>query len=93
MRTPTMPLQPNRRATEASDCNRKRIRSKIGKLPSQFDDWLICMISSQLRHHVEGFDEIIKPDDNDFGKSGLKVASVIRIGRLAVVSGETCWAR
>jgi len=61
----------------------------LGKLPSQFDDWLICMISSQLHHYVEGFDEIIKPDDTDFGKSGLKVASVIRIGRLAVVGGET----
>jgi len=61
----------------------------LGKLPSQFDDWLICMISSQLRHYVEGFDEIIKPDENDFGKSGLKVVSVIRVGRLAVVGGET----
>jgi mRNA interferase MazF len=61
----------------------------LGKLPSQFDDWLICMISSQLRHFVEGFDEIIKPDETDFGKSGLKVDSVIRIGRLAVVDGET----
>lgn len=61
----------------------------LGKLPSQFDDWLICMISSQLRYYVEGFDEIIKPDHNDFGKSGLKVDSVIRIERLAVVDEET----
>ena len=61
----------------------------LGKLPSQFDDWLICMISSQLRHYVEGFDETIKPEDNDFGKSSLKVVSVIRVGRLAVIGGET----
>lgn len=60
----------------------------LGKLPSQFDDWLICMISSQLRLYAEGFDEIIKPDDHDFAKSSLKVVSVIRGGRLAVVGGE-----
>ena len=61
----------------------------LGKLPGQFDDWLICMISSQLRHYVEGFDEIIKLDENDWHRSGLKEDSVIRIGRLAVVGGET----
>ncbi len=60
----------------------------LGRLPGQFDDWLICMISSQTRHYIEGFDEIVQPSDSDFGNSGLKVASVIRIGRLAVVGEE-----
>ena len=23
----------------------------LGKLPGNYDDWLICMISSQLHHH------------------------------------------
>lgn len=32
----------------------------IGKLPGQYDDWLICMISTQLRHYIQGFDEIIQ---------------------------------
>jgi len=57
----------------------------IGRLPGQFDDWLICMISSQLRHCVEGFDEIVHHNADDFSASGLKAASVIRVGRLAVV--------
>ena len=57
----------------------------IGRLPGQFGDWLICMISSQLRHYVEGFDEIIHQDAADFSTSGLKAASVVRVGRLAVV--------
>ncbi len=61
----------------------------LGKLPGQFDDWLICLISSQLRHYIGGFDEIIEPDNRDFGNSGLKGISVIRVGRLAVVDGET----
>lgn len=60
----------------------------LGKLPGEYDDWLICMVSSQLRHAVPEFDEIIREDAADFAGSGLKVSSVIRIGRLAVVQGE-----
>jgi len=60
----------------------------LGKLPGEYDDWLICMISSQIRQYISGFDEIINDSDKDFGESGLKVTSVIRVGRLAVVSGE-----
>jgi mRNA interferase MazF len=60
----------------------------LGKLPGDYDDWLICMISSQTRQYIAGFDELVQENDEDFGESGLKVASVIRVGRLAVVSGE-----
>ena len=60
----------------------------LGKLPGEFDDWLICMISSQTRQFIIDFDELIQDTDNDFGESGLKVTSVIRVGRLAVVSGK-----
>ena len=49
----------------------------LGKLPGECDDWLISMVSSQTRHYLA-----------EFAESGLKVASVIRAGRLAVVSGE-----
>jgi len=60
----------------------------LGKLPGEYDDWLICMISSQTRQHIAGFDEMVSDSDEDFGESGLKVTSVIRTGRLAVVSGD-----
>ncbi len=60
----------------------------LGKLPGAFDDWLVCMISSQTRHFIQGFDEILQESDTDFDDSGLKGASVIRIGRLAVVEGN-----
>jgi mRNA interferase MazF len=60
----------------------------LGRLPGEHDDWLICVISSQIRHHVPEFDEIIQSDDSDFAESGLKVPSLVRIGRLAVVEGE-----
>ena len=32
----------------------------LGKLPGNYDDWLICMISSQTHQFIEGFDEIVK---------------------------------
>ena len=60
----------------------------LGKLPGDYDDWLICMISSQTRHYVPQFDEIIQENDSDFARSGLKAVSVIRVGRLAAVEGK-----
>ena len=60
----------------------------LGRLPGEYDDWLISMVSSQTRHYVQGFDEIMQEDDADFACSGLRLASVIRVGRLAVVEGE-----
>jgi mRNA interferase MazF len=60
----------------------------LGKLPGDYDDWLICMISSQTRYYIPQFDEIIQEHDSDFAQSGLKIASVIRVGRLAVVEGR-----
>ncbi len=60
----------------------------LGRLPGEYDDWLICMISSQIHHCIPEFDEIVHEGDADFAESGLKAASVIRIGRLAAVEGE-----
>jgi len=60
----------------------------VGKLPGEYDDWLICMVSSQVQHYVSDFDEIVGEDDTDFADSGLKASSLIRVGRLAVVDGE-----
>jgi len=60
----------------------------IRKLPGQYDDWLICVISSQLSQEIPGFDEIITSDDPDFSDSGLKLSSLVRIGRLAVVNKD-----
>ncbi|MBI4849965.1 MAG: type II toxin-antitoxin system PemK/MazF family toxin [Nitrospirae bacterium] len=58
----------------------------IRRLPGVHDDWLICMISSQLSQQIPDFDEVVKDKDMDFKQSGLKTSSVIRICRLAVVN-------
>jgi mRNA interferase MazF len=60
----------------------------LGQLPGAYDDWLICMVSTQLRHAIPKFDDVVREEDPDCAESGLKVTSVIRIGRLAVVQGE-----
>ena len=60
----------------------------LRELPGQYNDWLICMISSQLHHKIPDFDEVITPNDSDYKQSGLKLPSVIRICRLAVVEED-----
>ena len=57
----------------------------IRKLPGPYDDWLVCMISSQVDRAIDGFDEVISTNDSDFASSGLKTDSVIRLSRLAAV--------
>jgi len=57
----------------------------LRRMPGLYDDWLICMISTQLTQQVDGLDEQISMDDNDFHQSGLKSPSLFRVSRLAVV--------
>ena len=59
----------------------------IRQASSRFDDWLVCMVSSQLHQAETGFDEIIMTKDPDFVGSGLKAPSVLRLSRLAVLDG------
>ena len=56
--------------------------------PGPHGDWLICMVSSQLRHELPGIDEVVRTTDTDFSQTGLKVTSVIRTTRLAVVAAD-----
>ncbi|MBE2179201.1 MAG: transcriptional regulator [Chthoniobacterales bacterium] len=53
-----------------------------------FGDWLICGVSTQLHQEVVGFDDIIEPSHPDFQRSGLKAASVIRLGFLTVLPSD-----
>jgi mRNA interferase MazF len=58
----------------------------LRRLPGPHDDWRICMISSRIHQRVPEIDEVIRDSDPDFSCSGLKVTSLIRVTRLAVVS-------
>lgn len=60
----------------------------LRKASSQFDDWLVCMVSSQIRQADTDFDEIVLPSDADFVSAGLKLPSVLRLSRLAVLNSS-----
>lgn len=60
----------------------------IVPLPGKYHDWLSCMISSKLHQTVADFDELIDKNSSDFVLSGLKVSSVVRVARVAVVENK-----
>ena len=45
------------------------------------------MVSSQLQQIDASLNEVVSPSDADFAATGLKVASVLRLSRLAVLDG------
>lgn len=55
---------------------------------TSFDDWLVCMVSSQTQQVEDGLDEIITPADANFFDTGLKAPSILRLSRLAVLDGK-----
>ena len=56
----------------------------LRELP-HFQDALVCGVSTQVNQLVQGFDELITSQDNDFSNSGLVNDSLIRLGFLAVL--------
>ena len=71
-----------------SDLSGAKLRSVLMlRQASRFDDWLVCMVSSQLQQAETSLDEILNQSDTDFASTGLKVPSVFRLSRLAVLDG------
>ncbi len=59
----------------------------LSEIPGPYPDFIVVFISSQVSLAVPGFDLVLAPTDPAFARSGLKVASVFRIGKLASLSG------
>jgi mRNA interferase MazF len=59
----------------------------LAAVPGPYPDFLALFISSQVSQAVSGFDLVLDPTDPAFARSGLKVASVFRIGKVASLSG------
>lgn len=74
-----------------TDLSNAKLRPVLLLRPAsaRFDDWLVCMVSSQLQQADAGLDEILTPADTDFAASGLKAPSVLRLSRLAVLDGNS----
>jgi len=50
-----------------------------------YRDVLVCGVSTQLHQEVKGFDDIVQSSDQDFAATGLRSASLIRLGFFAVL--------
>ncbi|MCC6159029.1 MAG: type II toxin-antitoxin system PemK/MazF family toxin [Deltaproteobacteria bacterium] len=55
-------------------------------VPSPFHDYVACMISSRIHQAIDKFDLVVRPEDAGFAETGLKVASLVRLGRLATLN-------
>ena len=73
--------------------NKKRPVLLLRRLDHTHDDWLVCMVSCRLHHARPGLDWVLSPDDDEFGATGLKVASAFRLSRLAVLDGSLLLGR
>ncbi|NCQ85636.1 MAG: type II toxin-antitoxin system PemK/MazF family toxin [Microcystis aeruginosa W13-18] len=70
-----------------------RLALIIAISPSRHRDLLLALISSRLHQATLGFEEIINTSDSDYIITGLKVASLIRLGRLTSVESSVINAR
>jgi mRNA interferase MazF len=77
---------------QADDQVKNRPIVLLRRLPP-FGDFLVSGISTQLHLRVAGFDEEIPAGDPEFAASGLKAASLIRLGFLAVLPDSALLGR
>jgi mRNA interferase MazF len=65
----------------------------IAIAPGRHHDLLLALVSSRIDRSTAGFDEIIDLADPDYITTNLKVASVVRLGRLASIQSSVVNAR
>ena len=58
----------------------------LAEVPGAYRDFVVMFVSSQVSRAVGGLDLTIDPSHRAFGASGLKVASVFRVGKIATLS-------
>ncbi len=57
----------------------------LKRIDGAFDDCLVCMISTQIRHRIQELEVVLPEAMPGFSKTGLKKESLVRTSRLAVV--------
>jgi mRNA interferase MazF len=60
----------------------------IKRIQGDFDDWLVCMISTQIHHQIQDLEIVLSESTSGFLETGLKKESLIRTSRLAVVQSS-----
>jgi len=72
-------------AMPQSDDRDKRRPALILRRMPEFNDLLVCGISSRLSRAVPDFDLVLSSGSDDYARSGLVADSVIRLGYLTVI--------
>ena len=72
-----------KQGTELRIVIKKRPGICLRKMPGNYQEFLVCGLSTQLGLCTKDFDEIVKPSDDNLQQ--LKADSVIRLGFLARV--------
>lgn len=67
------------------DSSQKRRPALVLREFPKYGDLLICAISTQTGQYISGFDLLLNSTHPDFPNSGLKAASVCRLGVLSMV--------
>lgn len=77
-----------------SDLSKSKLRPVliVSKAPNNYNDWLICAISSKTNKLSEK-DISIGIDDIDFKSSGLKQNSVIKVSKIAIITEDLALGR
>ncbi|MDQ6610622.1 MAG: type II toxin-antitoxin system PemK/MazF family toxin [Bacteroidota bacterium] len=71
-----------------SDGKAKLRPALLLKVLPQYNDFLVCGISSQINQHINGYDEILYEETNYFSETGLRKTSLIRLFFIAIVPGK-----
>ncbi|MCY7409742.1 MAG: type II toxin-antitoxin system PemK/MazF family toxin [Chitinophagales bacterium] len=66
----------------------KRRPAVVVKKIQLFNDYWVCVISTQLNREVKGLDILIQEGSNDFKIANLRSSSVIRVAFLAMVPAK-----
>ena len=78
-----------------TDLSGSKLRPVLLLCPASrhYDDWVVCMVSSQLHQAEPELDEVISDVDPHYPASGLRAPSVFRLSRLAVLQGSLMLGR
>lgn len=58
----------------------------LAPVPGPHGDYLVVFVSSQVQHEIKDVDLLIRRGDPGFVAAGFKVASLIRVGKVAVLA-------
>jgi mRNA interferase MazF len=58
----------------------------LAQVPGPYDDFVVMFISTQIGLAMPGVDLVLRPLDVGFSATGLKAASVFRLGKIASLS-------